>query len=871
VLRELIDARLLTSYEIREEDKEQTRRVEIIHESLLANWPRLVRWQTQDADAAQLRDQLRQAAKTWDDQGRSDDTLWTGSAYREFAVWRERYSGGLTGLEEGFAQAMTNHARRRKRRRRIAVAAAFVVLLAVVAIVGLSRQQAVSEARRAEAAKLLALAQLELDDDHTAALAWATASLEVADTPEARRFSVAALWRGPTYSVLELRPDMVDVASVAFHPNGSLFAAAAFDNEQVYVWSETGGEPVFLGEREIPKGASNWVQFDSDGKTLVSGAMGVYRLRSVPGFELIREVDLSEGLSMVDRTRSRTYLTRDRLVRASFKNGRFFLQSWPFADSAPTTLGWWDGEGATKWDIDHTGTFMVFARGRELVRRPLNSVESPRHDQIVGRHTDDIVWFSYPLNEDRIAAVDAAGVTRFWSMDPNPKKPLRALRGPGKGFFLDHIGRRLFENRMNGLHIWDTGGVPDAEPLVIKWPQDLINETVIHQNGRWCATAGGDRVFFWPLGGPYPSVLSNDTEPIAALAFVGDRQQLVSASDVVRLSPLSAENGETGRVLWEKTGSTGFSSIASDPAGQNLLLSTCFVGGNAYLFPVADEPSAVRDLWPEDTSMVWPVTFSADGRHAAAGALAGERDEDMAIRVWNLESRKETVLPLRDGSGNSDSGIFFQGVGSLWFTPDGKLLSGGPGGVRLWNLETGEVEWIVRVPDDGYVKMSASNDTRFFLTIEQKRAGHYPGSNLTLHDRQLGTSRGITTHGQNIRFVNIDQSGTIIVTCTPEGVIRVGPADGSEPHFLFGHENEVNTITISPDGRWIASGDDDGKILLWPMPDLDKPPLHSLPHDELIAKLHSLTNIRVVRDEETSTGWKVEVGPFPGWAEVPEW
>jgi eukaryotic-like serine/threonine-protein kinase len=39
VLRSLIDARLLTSYEVREEDRKPARRVEIIHESLLANWP----------------------------------------------------------------------------------------------------------------------------------------------------------------------------------------------------------------------------------------------------------------------------------------------------------------------------------------------------------------------------------------------------------------------------------------------------------------------------------------------------------------------------------------------------------------------------------------------------------------------------------------------------------------------------------------------------------------------------------------------------------------------------------------------------------------------------------------------------------------
>jgi hypothetical protein len=38
------------------------------------------------------------------------------------------------------------------------------------------------------------------------------------------------------------------------------------------------------------------------------------------------------------------------------------------------------------------------------------------------------------------------------------------------------------------------------------------------------------------------------------------------------------------------------------------------------------------------------------------------------------------------------------------------------------------------------------------------------------------------------------------------------------------------------------------------MPDLSKPPLHTLPRAELIAKLKTLTNLRVVRDEEFATG-----------------
>jgi hypothetical protein len=40
---------------------------------------------------------------------------------------------------------------------------------------------------------------------------------------------------------------------------------------------------------------------------------------------------------------------------------------------------------------------------------------------------------------------------------------------------------------------------------------------------------------------------------------------------------------------------------------------------------------------------------------------------------------------------------------------------------------------------------------------------------------------------------------------------------------------------------------------------------------ELLAKLKSLTNLRVVRDPTSATGWKIELGPFPGSKHVPTW
>jgi WD40 repeat protein len=110
-----------------------------------------------------------------------------------------------------------------------------------------------------------------------------------------------------------------------------------------------------------------------------------------------------------------------------------------------------------------------------------------------------------------------------------------------------------------------------------------------------------------------------------------------------------------------------------------------------------------------------------------------------------------------------------------------------------------------------------------------------------------------------------------MVTGDATGVVRVGPVSGEEPHLLLGHEEYSGMAAVSPDGRWLATAADDFTIRIWPMPDMDQPPFHTLPYDELLAKLRSLTNQRVVEDPDSPTGWKPEIGPFPGWEEVPTW
>jgi WD40 repeat protein len=106
------------------------------------------------------------------------------------------------------------------------------------------------------------------------------------------------------------------------------------------------------------------------------------------------------------------------------------------------------------------------------------------------------------------------------------------------------------------------------------------------------------------------------------------------------------------------------------------------------------------------------------------------------------------------------------------------------------------------------------------------------------------------------------------VTGDQNGLVRVGPLSGEEPHLLYGHAGMVLSVAVSPDSQWIASASEDG-IRLWPMP--RSRPFHTLPHDELLAKLRSLTNLRLVPDAAATTGFRTEIGPFPGWGGQPEW
>ncbi len=871
VLRRLIDARLLTSFEEETvEGKPGRHRVEVVHETLLTSWPRLVRWQTQDADAAQLRDQLRQAARTWDEHDRTRDFLWSGRAYREFALWRGAYAGGLTDIEERFAAAMTNHNKRRKRIRRVAVAATFAVLLVVLAIVGVSRQQAISEANRAEAAKLLALAQVQLDTSPTEALAYATSSLELDDSDQARRLALEALAAGPPATLLLTGPpaDEGDYShNVVFSPDGAWAALDGF--ESIRVVNRDGSVNRNLVPMPKSGGFALNSTFGVEGGHLF-GCLAELRVWSVPEFQLLGSRPLPGAWSYPVAT-----------------DGGLFVMSYPddldeVAVSTYTTNGESRlvGRAEETWpnDIDREGKWFAFARDNDVFVRSLQAWDLP--PQLIGSHDGPVCSVSFA--GDRLAAELESGEIWIWpveggggSFGPFPTRERGCYFFDDDGDWLGVYGSQTdFSVEVWGLRTSGRGTAPRHRfPASVSAGRAsaFFNGAGFVPGGDWLVTAHVAAAAFWPLRREAPRVLAEDVVSgtgmgLRELAFTPDGRFLVAIvqesgfGEEAKIKAWGLEASGSSRTL-ASVPFIQLPQLAMDPRGRFVAVSTWY---GVALVPLAGGPVRRLEGYPPGT-WIGDVAVDADGRRVAACVYRGPA-EDKVIRIWDLETEEVTVLGPIEGAGEGSEG-FIRGLG---FLPDGSLVSSGQGGLRLWNVRENSCE-IVAPRDSG--QLMIFGDGRRVVNIVSTAEKDWTSSLLQITDLETRISRVLPSRITNPSCIATDPEGTVLVSAAFEndGAVQVGTVSGGEPHLLLGHERGVRAVAISPDGRWIASDGQEGSIRLWPMPDLSKPPLHTLPHDELIAKLKTLTNLRVVRDEGSLTGWKLEVGPFPGWETVPEW
>ena len=183
VLAILTDARLVTASD---------GTVEVAHEALLREWPRLQGWLEEDREGRRLHAQLAAAAREWAARDRDPAELYRGARLSAALEWTAHHATQLSQREREFLNASRAYNERQLRRLRILLAGVAVLLAVAVAVavaVGIvafvQRQDARNTARAAKSRALAGESEAQLGVDPERSILLAAAAVRDTPTPEA--------------------------------------------------------------------------------------------------------------------------------------------------------------------------------------------------------------------------------------------------------------------------------------------------------------------------------------------------------------------------------------------------------------------------------------------------------------------------------------------------------------------------------------------------------------------------------------------------------------------------------------------------------------------------------------------------------------
>ena len=547
------------------------------------------------------------------------------------------------------------------------------------------------------------------------------------------------------------------------------------------------------------------------------------------------------------------------------------------------TLGHWRTRtrGPWHWGLDPTGEWLTSLQDGQLLRQRLDALDRP--PRVLGRQEEDARVWTGPWT-DRFVTADAAGEVRVWSAITGRVE--RTLRSPASALSvaLDPKGRFLATapDPAEAFHpgsaavLFDLQAPRAAEPtLLVQKERDYLNSMAFDPQGRWLATNQGGTVLLWNLAARRSLVLRGQKGDGMAVAFTPDGRLVSTSSEgVVRAWSLSPEANDPVHVLWSQPGAQVGNWVDVDARGRFVVVVDNLNAERVVVVPFDGSPARVHQTSHGHANPVlWMPRIDPSGQYVASIYSDSGFPDVGSIRIVDLATDGERILRAETTAGVCKGLVATYGAADFpaWL-PDGRLVSEGATGLRVWDLAAGSSRQVrpcrpaMETADSTLVRTTP--DSRAVVTLNSP--GKLAGSDLRITDLATGVSRDITSHGGRLQVFALDPTGTTLVTGDADGLVRVGPLSGEgEPHLLYGHSRGVTSVAVSPDGKWIASASADESIRLWPMP--AGLPLHALPYDQLLGKLRELTNLRVVPNPASATGYKLEPGPFPGWAKAPEW
>ena len=777
VLGALADGRLVTLSEDR---------VEVAHEALLREWPRLRDWIAEDADGRRLHHHLAVAARGWEAGGRDHAELYRGARLAAAADWSAAHRNELNAAERAFLDESRAEADRESRRARAANRRLRLLLAGVGAMLGISllagalfleqRGTARDEARGAQAQRLGAQALVAEELDRSLLLARQGEAIE--SSAQTRGYLLAALLRSPA-AVGVTWSEGDRLLRMAPHPDGRTVAVG--DNRgRVLLLDVSGGGPARVVRRVTLAENNNWrgipspqvidLEFSPDGSRLAVSQTGKLELLDARSWQRIATPRVPQGwftnlgFSPDGRVLYAPYAwVFDRLgqltmLRFAARDGQPMGSAERFASGVRTPDVLAFGAGGRRF-VTREDDELVLRDARTLraLRRAPGTVVFPDRSQgdIDLGFPDSI---SLAPDGATLAAGGEDGAVRFVNLRTG-------VTATGSGRHDGAVTAALFAG---GSDLLVTIG-DDDRALVWDVERRAVSETLaghagrvlaatVDERGRTLHTAGLDsRIITWDLVGD-----RRLGRPFAAGSGVGSSGAFFPATAI------SADGGTL---------------VTTQQGGVRLIDTRTFA---RRLVPV-----------PGGSPEVNAPVFAADGRIAVAGLDGFLALVDLPSGRVHARLRGHHDVVFTPATTPGGRRIVTTGLDEtlrVWDGRSGRAL--GPP-IRLDSLP-GATPAVA--PDGHTVAMPLERGTVDIYDIRSRRR-------LTR----------LSVDGEPVVAATFSRDGELLIAGTDDGRLRLFSTDRWRPlsAAFQAHTGFISTVDVSPDGRRFVTAATDGQVRLW--------------------------------------------------------